>query len=263
MYKRIIFAVMIIALFASCKTQNRKGYYYDNHRFNYVKLEKFKDVGSRNITQPTVVTEPEISTILKTIEIKKGSAFSKKEKVKNIFDDYSVAKLTPHIVQAFADATPEQRIGFAFMVKDPHFIVRNDRLNSGWMWSEDGKIHILFDKIWVKVQGDTDKKGYQAQRQLEKARGLRTSLEVTPGMEYGNSTQELVVDRNIYAKITEERIQKEKELAEKGVDADVEIKVVKDKTAKARLKELETLHKERMISKEEYEQKRKEILGEL
>ena len=263
MYKKLVLVLVAVSLLVACGVKNRKSYLYDNHRFNYVKLEKFKGAGDRNITQPTVFSEPEISTILKTIEIKKGSAFSKKEKVKNIFDDYSIKKLTPYIVQAFEQATPEQRVGFSFLVKDPHFIIRNDRLNMGWMWVEDGNLHIDFDLIWVKLSGDTDKKGYTAMRQVSKARGLRTSLETSSGMEYGDSTKELVIDRNIYTKITEERIKKEKELAEKGVDSDVKIEVVKDKTTKARLKELETLRKEKMISREEYERKRKAILGEL
>lgn len=263
MYRRLILVLVGVALIGACGFDNRKGYYYDNHRLNYVRLEKFKGSGGLNINQPAVFSEPEISTILKTIEIKKGSAFSKDEKIKKLFDSYSIGKLTPAIVKAFADVTPNQRVGFQFLIKDPKFILRNDRLTGGAMWVEDGKLHIDFKVIAAKVTGDIDKRGIYLTRRAQQARGLHTTLALGPGQVYGDSTQELVFDRAVYATLTEERVKREKELAEKGVQEDLKIKVIRDKSSTERLKELKVLRKERMISKEEYELKRKEILGEL
>lgn len=260
MYKRIVILLIGIAVLASCGYENRKGYYYDNQRFNYVRVEKFKDAKGRNINHPAQFSEPEISTILKTIEISKGSAFSKEEKIKEVFDSYAIGKITPHIVKAFSEITPQQKVGFAFLVKDPKFILRNDRLSVGSMWVEDDKLHVKFDVLYEKVTGDIDKRGYTAMRQAQKAKGLRIELDPGAGQEFGDSTRELVFDRSVYAKITEERLQVEKELAEKGIKEDVKIKVIRDKTTRERMKELDVLRKEHMISKEEYEQKRKEIM---
>lgn len=265
MNRKLLLIVIMATLVSSCGFKNRKGYYYDNHRFNFVRVEDFKEAPHGTVDHPYKFSEPEISTILKMVEIKKGSSFTEDEKEKTVFDSYSIGKLTPPIVKAFSEITPNQRIAFAFMIKDPAFVLKNDRLSNGWMWVEDGKLHIEFDMIYVKVTADTDKRGYDAMhQQLAKSRGLRVALDLQPGQEYGSSTKEIVVDTKVAAMITEERLKKEEELAQKGVIADVKIEEVnKVKGSKERLKELDTLKKERMITEEEYQQKRKEILGEL
>lgn len=252
-----------VLLVASCGFKNRKGYLYDNHRYNYVRLEKFKDRGNRSINHPYNFSEADIGTILRMIEIKKGAAFSDDDKEKKVFNQNALAKMTVPIVKAFQAATPEQKVGFSFLVKDPTFIIRNDRLSRGSMWVEDNKLHIRFDDLYVKLTGDINKRGIYEVRQAQNAKGLRVSLETLPGQEYGDSAKELVIDIRTTAKITEERLKKEKELAEKGVDETVKIKVVKDKTVKDRIKELDALRKERMITEEEYQQKKKELLKQL
>lgn len=264
MYRKSVLIIVVLAIMVGCGFKNRKGYYYDNQRFNYVRLEKFKGAGDKNINHPFQFTDPQMSTILKMIEIKKGVFASKSEKIKNVFDSYAIGKLTPPIIKAFSEVTPDQKVGFAFMIKDPMFVIKNDRLSTGSMWVEDGKLHIDFDEIYVKVTGDTDKRGYIAmRRQVQSARGLRIALDLQPGQEYGDSTHELVVDVGLSAQIAEERLKKEKELAAKGVEDTVKIEVVKDKSVRERLRELKTLRKEQMITEEEYQQKKKELLDQL
>ncbi len=267
MFKRAITIAVCLGLLGavgSCGFKNRKGYYYDNHRFNYVRAEKFKDIGDRNLTQPYTFSEPEMSSILRMIEVNKGSFASKNVKVKEIFDSYAVQKLTPHIVKAFQEIGPDQRVGFGFLQKHPTFVLRNDRLSTGWMWVEDGKLHVLFDLIYVKITSDINKRGYTAiHQQVAKSRGLRISFDLQPGQEYGDSTKELVIEPSVYTMIAEKEKQKAEELATKGIDDTVKIEVVKDKTTKDRLKELKTLRKERMITEEEYQQKREAILNQL
>lgn len=264
MIKKLMILLAGLAVISACGFENRKGYFFDNHRFNYVRAEKLSNSTGENINHPFTFSEPEMSTILKMVEIKKGSAFTKNEKEKSIFDGYSINKLTPALVKAFATITPEQRVGFSFMMKSPTFILKNDRLTAGWMWVEDGKLHIDFDLIYVKINSDTDKMGYTAMRQtIAKSKGLRVALDLQPGQEYGATTRELVIDTGMASKIAEQTLAKEKELAERGVDAEVKIEVVKEKSVRERMRELDTLRKERMITEEEYQKKRSELLGRL
>lgn len=264
MFKKLLMIVLIAAVCTSCGYKKRKGYFYDNHRFNYVRLAKFKYEGDYKINHPYTFTEPQMRIILQHVEISQRSAFTSNEKMKEIFDAYSIAKLTPPLVEAFKAVQPNQRVAFAFMIKDPKIIIRNDRLSDGWMWVENGKLHIQFDKLFVKVTGDTDKMGYGAQRQVATARGLRVSLDLFDGQEYGASTKELVVDIEVFAKLADIEQAKVKELAEKGVPkSDVKVKIEKEKSAKQRLIELETLRKERLISEKEYQLKKKEIMNQL
>ena len=265
--RRIVLTITLITLVVSaagCGFENRKGYYYDNHWYNFVREAKLNQEVTGTINQPYEFSEPQMSTILRMVEIKKGSAFTKDEKFKEVFDTYSINKLTPALVEAFKNVTPAQQVEFGFLVKDPTFIIKNDRFTSGIMWVEDNKLRIKFDKLCVKVTGDTNKRGYyNIERSIQQARGLRVTLETQPGMEYGSSTTELVVDPGIAMTIAEERLKKEAELAAMGLKTDVKIEVIKDKSAQARLKELETLKKERMITEEEYQVKKQEILNQL
>lgn len=264
MCKRLIVVLVLLGLMSSCGFQNRKGYYYDNQRFNFVRVEKLKDAKDKNINHPYQFTEPQISTILKMIEIRKGTAFSSNEKEKSVFDSYSIGKLTPAIVKAFSEINSDEKVGLGFMVKAPYIVIQNDRLTIGSMWVEDGKLHINFEMLYARMSGDTNKRGYNAmRRQAQMAVGLRTTLDPQPGQAFGDSTKELVVDLGIASELTAERLKKEADLAAKGVETDVKIKVIKDTSAKERLRELKTLRKERMITKEEFELKKKEILNQL
>lgn len=261
MLKKFLFTCLILTIaISSCGFKNRKGYLYDNHRFNYIRLEKIGDIKGE-INHPYTFTQPQISTILRMIEIKKGIVFTDREQEKTVFDEYSISLLTPYIVKAFETATPKQKVAFSFLIKDPKFVIKNDRLNTGSMWVEDGNLHIDFDLIYVKVSGDTDKRGYEAMRRtVQSARGLRVTLELGPGQEYGESTSELVVDLGVAEKITDEKIKQEKALAEMGIDQNVKVEVTKEKSVKSRMKELEALKKQKLITDEEYNLKRKEIL---
>lgn len=263
MYKRLTIVLVAVALVTGCGFKNRKGYFYDNHRFNYVKVEKFAKAKGRDINHPYQFTEPQMSTILKLVQIKKGVFYSKDEKIKEVFDSYSIGKLTEPIVRGFSELKPDQKLAFSFLVKAPKIILRDDRLTNGWMWVEDGKLHIEFADFYVKVTGDIDKRGYTALRQAQSARGLEVSLDIQAGQEYGSSTKELVIDPGTFTKIAEERVQKEAELAKMGVKDTVRIEVVRDKSVNQRLKELDTLKKQRMLTEEEYQKKRQEILNGL
>lgn len=258
-----LIVIMAVLFVLGCGFENRKGYYYDNHWFNFVKVEKIKNVNG-TVTHPFTFTEPQMSTILKLIEVKRGSLFGSDEKMKNVFDDRALNKLVPPLVKAFSEITPKEKLAFGFLVKDPMFVIKNDRYTTGWMWVEDGKLHVEFNKLYVKVTGDTDKRGYTADKLVQNARGLKTELDLGAGQEYGRSTGELIIDPSAFATIAEERRKKQEELAEKGYDdATVKIRVEREKGVREKLKELDTLKKEHLITEEEYQQKKKELLDKM
>lgn len=267
MFKKLGLCILMVALVMSCKTAaNRKGYVYDNHRFNYIKAEKFKNVGSRNINHPYEFTEPQISQILKAVEVKKGVLLSKDEKIKSVFDGRAVEKLTPNLVKAFSELKPTERLAFSFLSKDPFYVIRDDHLTNGFMWVEDNKLHIQFETFYATMTGDYDKMGYSASRQANNARGLKVELDLKVGQTFGDSTRELVVDPAVYAQTLVETPKSEvtKAGSKKASEAAVKTEAVKkEKDAKERLHELEVLKKEKMISDEEYKLKREEILKQL
>lgn len=269
----IMLAVMATATIASAKGKPPKGYVYTDRRYDYVKFEKLGGGEYKGITakHPATFTESQMEGILASLKLDKKATFSKDIKTREVFDDKAVSTLAPYIVKAFEQVTPEQRIVFSYLSKEPMFIIRNDRLTIGSMWMQDDGLHIRFDKVFAKLQGDTDKMGYQA-RKVNRSTDTRTSIEAVEGQQLV-AGDELLVDTNfnfVLSKPLEDDTKKDKRVVvtDKGKKGAAEAAAVQaaydpQKSAKERLLQLDALYKDKLITKEDYENKKKEILNQL
>lgn len=294
--KKIILMVLALTLVSGLAFAEKTTYIVTNHRFNYVKIKEVngKIAAERQMTQPKQIDEQGLRAALASVNLARTYLIKKEVDTQRVFDDSSIDFLAPALVKAFSQATESEEIVFAYLTKNPIFILRNDRLNICKAWIHGDELHIKFEKLYAKVTGDVDKRGNEA-REISRAMGLRVRLELGEGQKLGvNDTDEVVLDMNYnYVKPPEEKkipqpatmsgekpaqIEAEaakpaKDVAPKKGDKDknlknkaaapVEVAPTQANTAKDRLEELNQLKKDGLIDKKEYDEKKKEILKEL
>ncbi len=274
--KKIILMVFAFTLVSGLARAEKTTYIITNHRFNYVKIKEVsgKVAAERRMTQPKQIDEQGLRAALASVNLARSYVIKKEVDSQRVFDDTAIDYLAPALVKAFAQATENEEIVFAYLSKNPIFILRNDRLNICKAWIRGDELHIKFEKLYAKVTGDVDKRGNEA-REISRAMGLRVKLELGDGQKLGvTDIEEVVLDMNYnYVKGPEEKKAPKaatmsgekpaKEVATKKTAAPVEAAPVQTKTAKDRLEELNQLKKDGLIDKKEYDEKKKEILMEL
>lgn len=297
MMKKLFAAVLVLAVSLPAIVQARKTTYIaTNHRFNYVKLKELKpkDAAERNMTQPVQLDEQGLREALRSVKLSRSYILKKEVDTQDVFDDASIDFLAPNLAKAFAQASDQEEVVFSYLMKNPIFILRNDRLNLGQMWVAEDGLHIKFKKLFAKVTGDIDKRGNEA-KAIARARGLRINLELQQGQKMAiNDTTEVILDLHYnYAEMPEQAKPlptHTKTLAGETVpvpgvgDAAATKKggamasnsntsssggMLKQSSEsstssiKDRLQTLDTLKREKVITNEEYKAKRKEILESL
>ncbi len=267
--RKVLLFTLIVSLMPTACLAKKTTYITTNHRLNYVKVQEVKrDVAeTRKMDHPRTISELQMRGILKSIKLNRRHLIE--EKVKHdlsVFNEPAINFLAPAMVKAFKQAKPNEEVTFSFLVKDPIFVLRNDRINIADCWIHNNELHMKFHKLYAKVTGDIDKRGY-SRRAVSRARGLRLAFEIGPGQKMGiNDPKELVVDLNydftkakpkLLAETTDEFNESKAESRSSAGE-----KLVND-NIKKRLERLEDLKKEKLITQKEYDQKRKEILEEL
>jgi hypothetical protein len=294
MMKKLCVAVVTLAVcLPAIAHAGKTTYIATNHRFNYVKLKEIKpkEAAERSMTQPLQLDEQGIREALRSVKLSRSYIIKKEVDTQDVFDDASIDFLAPNLAKAFTQATDQEEVVFSYLMKNPIFILRNDRLNLGQMWVAEDGLHIRFDKLFAKVTGDIDKRGNEA-KAIARARGLRINLELQNGQKMAiNDTSEIVLDLNYnYAEMPEEAkplpthtktmagetvpvpgvgdvaaTNKGKAVASNS-NAGGMLKAPSSGDAssvKDRLGALEDLKREKVITNEEYKAKRKEILNDL
>ncbi|MBI4126242.1 MAG: SHOCT domain-containing protein [Deltaproteobacteria bacterium] len=260
--KRWILLVVMIAMLPATLWARKTTTITTNHRFNSVKLSEvsLKEAEKRGISHPVDVDEARLRDILASIKLSKQYLVRKDVASQEVLSEAAVDFLAPNLAAAFRKAAVTDEVLFSYLVKRPDFIMRNDRLTVGRAWIHGDEVHILFDKLYAKVTGDTDKRGNEA-KLAARARGLRVSLALEPGQRMSpQNPDELIVT---LTPPPAEAVPAEK--TTKGERSTVEAEVA-DPTAtnvEGRLQELKDLKEKGLITKKEYETKRKEILSDL
>lgn len=260
-----------------------------NNQANYVRLEslKEKEVKELGVTMPYTISEEKMIDILRSLRYSRKAVFTDKEKIRNVYEMEYIDKYAPYIVQALAQAKPNQIVAWSIAQKRPLVILRNDRLTQMRMWVAGNELHMDFIKTEAYLQGDYQAHNMQATRLIENSKGLRIVLEPQQGQKFGlSSTEELVLDLNAdWARISdqlaaederieaEEKSKKNKKRTAREAKADTDAPApvsstpayvqpsAKDqKNAQARLQELKSLEEKGLISKEDYNKKKEEIL---
>jgi len=292
--KRIaLLALAVCLLGPQISNAAKTTYIATNHRFNYIKLKEVKNqvAAERNMTHPVQVNEQGLREALRSVKLARSYLIKKEVDTQNVFDDASIDFLAPNLAKAFSQANSREEVVFSYLMKNPLFILRNDRLNLGQMWISGDELHISFDKLYAKVTGDTDKRGNEA-RAIARSRGLRIKLELGPGQQMSfNDPDEVILNLHYNYAETPEQAKPLPTSTKTMAGETVAVPGMGDVKAggsapstgatmasnsttgagaatgansvKERLEALETLKKEGMITNKEYTEKRKEILNDL
>ncbi len=266
-------------------------YRQPNNAANFVKLDnvKEKEVQALGMTMPYTFTEEKMIDILRTLRYSRKSLFSDKEKIRSVYEMEYIDRFSPYLVKAFAEAKPNEVVIWSVAQKRPLVILRNDRLTQVRMWvANNNELHIDFMKTEAYLQGDYQARTPEGGRLIEQSKGLRIMLDPQEGQKFGlTSMEELVLDLNSdFVRIAdaivaedlrleaEEKTKKNKKRTQREAKAEPATAPspvppvstpttpsVKDqKDAEARLEELKRLQEKGLISKEDYNKKKEEIL---
>jgi hypothetical protein len=271
--KRIISISVLVACLAlpALAYAKKSTYVVTNRRLNYVKLVevKAKDAEERNITHPVDIPEQKMREILASLKLSKGHLLSDKVDSREIYDEKAIDFLASALSRAFRDAQPNEEVQFSYVVKNPYFILRNDRLTMVDAWVSGNELFLEFRKLYAKLTGDTDKRGYTS-KTVNRARGLRVSLELGPGQTMAavgsktmivNLAQDYSMPKPMPA--TDETAVKQMASNEHTTTSSAAVAAPAADETTRRLEKIDMLRKRGLISNKEYKQKKAEILKDL
>lgn len=238
------------------------------------KAKKNEKEGGLN--HPYTFSDEQIRSILGSFRFNKKIIILKDVENRQLFDEKNVEFLAPYLIEAFQKVKPEEVVVVSYFTRDSKFVIQDDRLTVFRAFVKNDGLHVKFTKLYAKMLGDRTTMG--ATRATQEARSLRVGLEIQPGQNQVSwDPEELVVDLNHFSKegvvVDEKKPESKKEKKGKIVqktktatatsDANTEDNAEKFKSIRERLKELDQLKKDEMITGKEYERKRKELLKEL
>lgn len=239
-------------------------YVYTDRKYHFVKrMElKKKELKARGEADHPQTLEPlTLRDLLAGIEISKQLILSKKIEEREVFDQHGLDFLVPHLVEAFKQAQPNERIVFSFIVRQSRAVFQDTRLTLAEAWVKEGFLHIHFRKLMAKIDLTKNDKFADVSRAINRAKGLRVSLELKEGQQFGESTDEILLPVGGVPgrdQIPEETVKKETKEKPKAT-----AQQTAPTATETRLRELENLKKQGLITKKEYEAKKKEILNDL
>lgn len=290
--KRLLSTVILVAILAVpvLAFAKKTTYISTNHRLNYVKLVEVGQTVAeeRQMSHPTEIPDYKMREILASIRLSKQHMIGESVDEANVYNDAALNFLAPALSQAFRAAKSNEEVQFSYVVKDPKFILRNDRITMVTAWVSGNQLFFQFDKLFAKLTGDTDKRGDMS-KIVSRARGLRVSLELKPGQSMaavGSDVMSIDLDTS-YTAAPATSVAEAEEGASTAPSRPQKSKYSRSKTGEAatgdaaaetsaaaaaapagsdverRLEELDTLRKRNLISRKDYEAKKKEILNDL
>lgn len=246
-------------------------YIYTNRRFHFVKrveLDK-KELKKRGEAgQPYSFTELQLRNLLADVQISEKLLFKKEVESQEVFNQSVLDFLVPHLVEAFKQAQPNEEIVFSFVATKAKSIAQDNRLTLGKAWVKDGFLHVYFRKLSAKIDTTNYDKLGDVSKAINRAKGLKIALQLKEGQEFGETTDEVLLSL-APKKDNEQRTMDKGPTVKKDQGQGTRDKGPTAKTEEAestietRLKKLKELKEKGLITEEEYEAKRKEILKEL
>lgn len=266
---RLTAALLGLGFLLSASAHADDTIYKSRNKIDFIKLEKAKKGEKEGgLKHPTEFTDDQLRAILGSVKFNKKILILKDIENRALFAPENVEFLVPYLKEAFQKAKDDQVIVVSYFTRDTKIVIQNDRLTIFRAFLKDDGLHIKFTKLYAKMLGDRVTQGSAAA--TSQARGMRVSLELQPGQNRISwDPEELVFDLSQFAgapvakdvKEEKSRIVRKTKTA-KGSDAPSE-PAEKAQSVRERLKELDQLKKDAVISDKEYQSKRREILKEL
>ncbi len=287
--KKIFIISFLTVLFSSGPVFARtKIWQQPNNPANYVGLENLKEAEAEDIVpnHPYTFDPKKLADMFLSVRYNKALLFRKDIVDQQVFFDLDTLekKFIPHIVEAFEQVGPNQVVSISMVQKDPFFIVRNDRLNIVRAFVAQDGLHLRFIKTNAKLIGDYQSHTQFGAQRVDESKGLKTVLEPQEGQVLSFTTpNEIILDMNydfatqLDKKAAEEE-EREKEEKKRNKRSTQKSKFPEStpavapkpapapattKTTIERLKELKQLKDQGLISPQEYEAKKKEILKDI
>ena len=242
-----------------------KDRYVYRQNINFVKLDTMpKDtIDDVAANHPYDFTVAQMRAMLLSLRIAKKHVIKKDVDQQEIFLPDEAERFAPYLVDAFKQVTPKQWVVMSMVQKRPFFILRNDRLTLAYLWVEGDKLHINFKKTYAKLSGDYEAK-VTGERLLKEARGIDVSLEPGPGQRLSDrSDDEMLLDVHhdfsttaVIAAPASETIVPAARVPPPPVSPD-------GNRVEDRLRELERLKQEGLVSGKEYDDLRRSILSDI
>jgi len=236
--------------------------YKSTNKIDFIKIDKAKKAEKEGgLKHPYDLDPEQIRTILRSIHFNKKILILKDIENRQLFDEGDVEFLAPYLVEAFKKAGPEEAVVVSYFSRTTKLVIQNDRLTIFRAFVKDDGLHFRFSKLYAKMMGDRTTMG--AERAAHEARGTRVSLEVQPGQNRISwDPEEMVFDLAYFVSGGIKPVE-EKPVAASKKKGKKEVASEEGKSVRERLKELDQLKKDEMITEKEYQQKRKELLKDL
>lgn len=258
-------------------------YVYTDRRFQSVKRVEVDadDLKDRQINQPYAFTELQLREMLSALRFDKKALFNKNDEADEvIFNQPALDLLVPNLAKAFQEAQPNEEVIFSFVTHKPKVLMRDDRLTIAKSWVEGNQLHIHFKKLMAKISNDYDKMS-DVNIAISKAQGVRVSILIQPGQQFGKTTDEVLLaippagavaengtERGTMDNgplTTDQKLEKPVKENAKPVSVTTATPPLPTNTnaTEGRLQQLDSLKKKGLINKDEYQKKREEILNSL
>ena len=233
--------------------------YKSPNKIDFIKIEKAsKDEKAGGLKHPGELDPQVLRRILSSIYINKKVILLRNIENRQLFNEGNVEFLTPYLVEALHRARDDQVVLVSYFTKDTKVVIQDDRLTIFRAYVKDDGLHIKFQKVYAKMLGDRTTMG--AERVAQEAKSLLVSLDPQLGQNRISwDPQEIVFDLNYYktGQVTAPKpeIGKSEATAPKAEEG--------KKTIRVRMKDLDQLKKDELITDQEYQKKKQEILKEL
>ncbi len=262
--------IVVLAVFLISGSAFADDFIYKSpNKIDYIKIGKAKkEEKEGGLKQPYTFGPDQMRVILRSVHFNKKIMMVKSIQNRELFTEQNVEFLAPYLMEAFKKAKADETVIVSYFTRHSNVVIQDDRLTVFRAFVKDDGLHIRFTKLYAKMLGDRTTMG--AERAAQEARGLQVSLELQPGQNrIGWNPEEIVFDLNHFTAagivntpdksattMEQEKAAKKKKTAS-APPAD------EKKSIRVRLKELDQLKKDEMITEKEYQEKRKELIKEL
>lgn len=270
MFSKRFFIVLILASFSTGSAFAGTVIYKSKNKLDFVKIEKAKKQEKEGgLLHPHEFDPGEIRSILRSIRFNKKILLLKDIENKGLFDEGNVEFLAPYLIEAFKKANAEEVVAVSYYTREGKSVIQNDRLTIFRSFLKEDGLHMKFTKMYAKLLGDRTTMG--ADRMSQEARSLRVGLEPQPGQNRISwDPEEIVFDLATFAaggmKAPAPIVSGSEPKKEKGKPkalGERQEPPAGEKSVKERLRELDELKKDELITEKEYQRKRRELIEQL
>ncbi len=276
MNKKMILSLVLAALFIQPTTAFAKSDYIYRNRINWVKLDELskKQLAGVELLHPSsTISEAQMHAMLLSIQMNKGAAFKNDIKTTDVFDEDEATKYAALIVQALAQAAPNEVVSVSVVNKRAAMVVRNDHLTMLNVFVTAEGVHFYFGKLFAKLDGDYMEVSKMDQT-IRNAKSMRVALTAASGQRLSFGVEdELILDPNFdfVNNVAKTQMPADTKSPQKTVAKTTTptsatapaVETAPTETIEERLQNLENLKQKGLISDKEYKAKKKEVLDEI